>query len=189
MDGSGAYTVGADAKPHEAGAADLRSAERRRGVGARSSLFVIANQETMELPSILCGPILRRCDEQLTTVWLATSYELPAKAALRIEDASGRQPSRFRRAPRSGTCASGRSSTSTCCSRAPSPGRFRAASFSRTRSGSVPRSTSPVHDWASHASDALRTLAEADLAGRLVSAGCRRIPDRPMCHRESQSEP
>ena len=42
-----------------------------------------------------------------------------------------------------------------------------------------------VHDWASHASDALRTLAEADLAGRLVSAGCRRIPDRPMC----QSEP
>jgi hypothetical protein len=45
----------------------------------------------MELPKILCGPILRRCDEQLTPVWLATSYELPAKAALRIEDASGRK--------------------------------------------------------------------------------------------------
>jgi hypothetical protein len=29
----------------------------------------------------------------------------------------------------------------------------------------------PVHDWASHASDALRTLAEADMAGMLNSAG------------------
>jgi hypothetical protein len=29
----------------------------------------------------------------------------------------------------------------------------------------------PVHDWASHASDALRTLAEADAAWMLASAG------------------
>ena len=29
----------------------------------------------------------------------------------------------------------------------------------------------PVHDWASHASDAMRTLAEADMAGMLASAG------------------
>jgi hypothetical protein len=29
----------------------------------------------------------------------------------------------------------------------------------------------PVHDWACHASDALRTIAEADMAGMLHSAG------------------
>jgi hypothetical protein len=29
----------------------------------------------------------------------------------------------------------------------------------------------PIHDWASHASDALRTIAEADMTGMLHSAG------------------
>ena len=40
----------------------------------------------MILPRILCGPILRRCDPKLVTVWLATSYELPVKAHIAIAE-------------------------------------------------------------------------------------------------------
>ena len=45
-----------------------------------------------DLPRILCGPILRRCDEKLVTIWLATSFELSATAAVRILDCSGGKP-------------------------------------------------------------------------------------------------